>query len=91
MASSAPVAPATETDIPLMDRYDPIAEQGSGTIDRESERLSFGSLSRASGTHAIARNNKGKDPIPLTPEILHLLDILEPDKGIQARLLTRST
>jgi hypothetical protein len=30
----------------------------------------------------------GRDPIPLTPEILHLLDRLEPDKGRQARLLT---
>ena len=30
----------------------------------------------------------GRDPIPLTPEILHLLDRLEPDKGKQARLLT---
>jgi hypothetical protein len=28
------------------------------------------------------------DPIPLTPEILHLLDRLEPDKRKQARLLT---
>ena len=32
--------------------------------------------------------SRGRDPIPLTPEILHLLDRLEPDKGKQARLLT---
>ncbi len=32
--------------------------------------------------------NRGRDPIPLTPKILHLLDRLEPDKGKQARLLT---
>jgi hypothetical protein len=30
----------------------------------------------------------GREPIPLTPEILHLLDRLEPDKGKQSRLLT---
>ena len=28
------------------------------------------------------------EPIPLTPEILHLLDRLDPDKGKQDRLLT---
>jgi len=32
--------------------------------------------------------SRGRDPIPLPPEILHLLDRLEPDKGKQARLLT---
>jgi hypothetical protein len=30
------------------------------------------------------------DPIPLTPEILLLLDRLEPDKGKQARILTEN-
>ena len=35
-----------------------------------------------------SRGNRGRDPIPLTPEILLLLDQLEPDKGKQARLLT---
>ncbi len=34
------------------------------------------------------RGSRGRDPIPLTPEILLLLDRLEPDKGKQARLLT---
>jgi hypothetical protein len=88
MAYNAPEAHAIGTGVPLDNRYGPIAEQGSGTNDRDSERLSFGSLSGASRTHSGARNNKGRDPIPLTPEILHLLDILEPDKGKQARLLT---
>ncbi len=35
-----------------------------------------------------ARGSRGREPIPLTPEILYLLDRLEPDKGKQARLLT---
>jgi hypothetical protein len=44
-------------------------------------------LSGASGKHSSARKSRGREPIPLTPEILHLLDKLEPDKGKQARLL----
>ena len=88
MANNAPVAPVTGAGIQHMNRFEPLAEQGSGTNERDSERLSFGSLSEASETHSSARNNRGRDPIPLTPEILHLLDRLEPDKGKQARLLT---
>jgi len=87
-ATNAPIAPATGTGIPLTNKYDPIAEEGSGTNDKVSERLSFGSLSGASGTHSSARNSRGRDPIPLTLEILHLLDKLEPDKGKQAKLFT---
>ena len=87
-ANSAPVAPATGTGIPITNIYEPIQEHGTGTNDIDNERLSFGSLSGASRTHSIARNNKVRDLIPLTPEILQLLDRLEPDKGKQARLLT---
>jgi len=90
-ANSAPVAPATGTGIPLTNGYEPIAEHGSGTNDRESERLSFGSMLGASGSHSSARNRWGKEPIPLTPEILHLLDRLEPVKGKHARFLTEHT
>jgi hypothetical protein len=71
-----------------MNRSEPLAEQGSGTNERDSEQLSFGSLSGASRTHSSAKNSRGRDSIPLTPEILHLLDRLEPDKDKQARLLT---
>jgi hypothetical protein len=71
-----------------MNRFEPLAEQGNGSNERDSEQLSFGSLSGASGTHSSSRNNRGRDPVPLTPEILHLLDRLEPDKGKQAMLLT---
>jgi hypothetical protein len=87
-ANNAPVAPVTRTNTMHKNRFEPLAEQGSGTCERGSERHSFGSLSGASGTHSSAKNNRGRDPIPLTPEILHLLDRLEPDKGKQARLLT---
>ncbi len=88
MANNAPEAHITGAGVPLANRYEPIAEQSSGTHDRDRERLSFGSLSRALGTHSSARNNNGKEPIPQTPDILHLLDGLEPDKGKQAKLLT---
>ena len=60
-ASSAPVAPDTWTGIPLTNRYDPIAEQGSRTNDRDNERLSFGSLSGASEIRYSARNSRGMD------------------------------
>ena len=43
------------------------------------------------GSSSAASNSKGsrgREPIPLTPEILLLLDNLEPDKGKHARLLT---
>jgi len=87
-ANIAPVAPVTGAGIHHINIFEPFAEQGSGTNERDIEQLSFGSLSGASGTHSSAWNIRGRDPIPLTPEILHLLDILEADKGKQARLLT---
>ena len=71
-----------------MNIYEPIAEKGNGTNERDNELLSFGSLLGSSRTHSSAKNSRGKEPIPLTPEILHLLDRLEPDEGKQARLLT---
>ena len=88
MASIAPMAPVTGAGTQHMNRFEPLAEKGSGTNETDSERLSFGSLSRASRTHSSAINSRGRDPIPLTPKILHLLDRLEPDKGKHARLLT---
>jgi hypothetical protein len=36
----------------------------------------------------LATRIVGKEPKPLTPEILHLLNKLEPDKDKQTRLLT---
>jgi hypothetical protein len=87
-ANNALVAPVTGAGILLMNQYEPIADHGNGTNERDNERLSFNSLSRASGTHSSAMNNMGRELNLLTPEILHLLDILEPDTGKQTRLLT---
>ena len=82
MANSAPVAPVTGADTHYKNRFEPLAEQGRGPNERDNERTG------ASRTHFSAKNNRGRDSIPLTPKILNLLDRLEPDKGKQARLLT---
>jgi hypothetical protein len=67
--------------------YAPLAPLGNGTKDRESESPSFSSVSGAS-VGSRSRGSMGRDPIPLTPEILHLIDRLEPDKGKHDRMLT---
>ncbi len=82
-----PSAPAAQTVIELSNPYDILAQKGSGAADRDSDILSFGSLSGANTATSGSKSSRGRDPIPLTPEILHLLDRLEPDKSKQARLL----
>jgi len=79
---------ATQVVIELSNPYDILAQQGSGAADRDSDRLSFGSVSGANTTTSGSRGSRGRDPIPLTPKILHLSDRLELDKGKQARLIT---
>ena len=58
-----------------------LAQQGSGTEDRENDKLSFGSISGASTTTSRFRGSRGKDHIPLTPEIPHIVECLESNKG----------
>jgi len=56
--------------------------------DQGSEALSSGIIRGGSASAASSsRGSRGRDLIPLTPEIPLLLDRLEPDKGKQARLL----
>ena len=71
----------------LKNTYAPLEPLGSGTEGRDSERLSFSSISGAS-VGSRSRGSRVRDPVPLTPEILHFLDRLEPDKGKQAKMLT---
>jgi hypothetical protein len=85
MANIAPVAQIIGAAIPLKSKYEAIGEHGIGSNVKDNERLNFGSLSRAS-RYSNARNNKGREPTPLTPEILHLLDKQEPVKGQHARV-----
>ena len=60
-------------------------------LEEQVSTLGGGHSERRRGAASVAsssRGTRGRDPIPLTSEILHLLDRLEPDKGKQARLLT---
>jgi hypothetical protein len=50
--------------------------------------ISSGILRGGSSSASSSRGSRGREPIPLTPEILQLLDRIELDKGKQARLLT---
>jgi len=70
-------------------RFAPLRQQGSESGDRDSEALNSGILRGGSASEASSsRGSRGRDPIPLTLEIVLLLDRLEHDKGKQARLLT---
>jgi flagellar hook-basal body complex protein FliE len=69
-------------------RFAPLRQQGATSGEQGSLNLSSGILRGGSSTASSSRGSRGRDPIPLTPEILLLLDRLEPDKGKQARLLT---
>ena len=79
---------ATRIPIEQSNIYDVLAQQGSGAAYRDIEKLSFGLVSGANTTTSGSMGSRGRDPIPLAPKILHLLDRLEPDKGKQARMLT---
>ena len=65
-------------------RFQPLAEHNNANSDAKNGRVRERSLSDASSS----RGSKRKDPIPLTAQILLLLDKLELDKGRQGKLLT---
>jgi hypothetical protein len=71
-------------------RFAPLRHKGSGSGERGTLDLSSGILrgGGASSSASSSKGSKGREPIPLTPEILLLLDRFEPDKGKQAHLLT---
>ena len=66
-----------QSGIELNNPYDLLAQQGSGVADRDNDILSFGSISGANTTTSGSRGGRGRDPIPLTQEILRLVDRLE--------------
>jgi len=86
-AGSGPPTVGTTTT-KLKNTYAPLEPLGNGAEGRDNIRLSFSSVSGAS-VGSGSRGSRGRDPIPLTPEILHFLDRLEPDKGKQAMMLTK--
>ena len=65
-------------------RFQPLAEHNNEDMDEEEDKVWEGSVSDASSS----RGNKRREPIPLSAQILLLLDRLEPDKGRQGLLLT---
>jgi len=75
--------------VKLQNRYAPLIRQGNEIIDKISEHLTSSILRGGSSSAASScKEIRGREPIPLTPDILLMLDRLEPDKGKQARLLT---
>jgi hypothetical protein len=80
------------TNVEHRNMFAPLSQQSSESYDQGSEALSLGIFrgGTASGTSS-SRGSRGRDPIPLTPKILLLLDLLEPDKGKQARPLDRAS
>ena len=73
---SSPTAQTIGAKLPLKNIFEPIAEEGRKLNNMDNARLGFGLLLGAYSGASSAKNNKGKDPIPLTPEMLHLLDRL---------------
>ena len=62
-------------------RFTPLREHGSESRGRGSEATSARILREGSASAASSSiGSRGRDPIPLTPEIFLLLDRLEPDK-----------
>jgi len=80
---------ARTNPVELQNRFAPLSQQGANSGDQGSEALSSGILRGGPPSAASSsRGSRGRDPISLTPEIVLLLNRLEPDKGKQARLLT---
>jgi septal ring factor EnvC (AmiA/AmiB activator) len=78
----------TGNSVEHQNRFAPLRQQGANSREQGSLNLSSSILRGGSSSASSSRRSRGRDPIPLTPEILQLLDRLEPDKGKQARLLT---
>jgi DNA-binding XRE family transcriptional regulator len=72
----------------LHQHFSPFGENGSVLRGKDREAVRSSILS--GGSSASTSSIKGREPIPLTPEILQLLDILESDKGRHARILTEN-
>ncbi len=81
-AQSAP-APVIPGKKQTANRFAPLADL-SDRDEHSEDKIHEGSVSDA----ASSRSSRPRDFIPITPEILLLLDRLEPDKVKQSRLLT---
>ncbi len=89
-AKTAATAVAQHTTAVAKNRFAPLAEEGSKSGTKGSEQLSSGVLQddTSSNTSSVrGRSIRGREPVPLTADILQLLDRLEPDKARHAQLL----
>ena len=64
--------------------FQPLAEHNSRDSDIDRDKVGEGSFSDASSS----KGSMKREPVLRTPEILLLLDKIEPNKGRQAKLLT---
>jgi hypothetical protein len=70
-------------------RYASLKHHGNESSDKISEALSSENLRGGTSSATLSSKGcRGRDPKPLTPEILLLHDRFEPYMGKQARLLT---
>ena len=65
-------------------RFQPLAEEYSQELARNRDKVREGSDSYANSS----RGARMRDPISRTPKIMAMLDMHEPDKTKQAKLLT---
>jgi len=86
--SGAGTTPNNPNIVEQTSRLAPFRQQGANSREQGSLNLSSRILRGGSSSASSSRRSRGRELIPLTPEILHLLDTLEPDKGKKARLLT---
>ena len=88
LTTKAKIGPAvvSSTELDIRNNFSPLMR--SGTEGRESDMLSFGSVLSGQSNTAGSRGSRGRELMSLTPEILHMLNCLEPDKGKMTRLLT---
>ena len=82
------VAAIALTALDQRNNFAPLEPLRSGIEGRESDKPSFGSVRDEVSNTLRSKCNRGRKPIPFIPEMLHLVDRLEPDKGTQARLFT---
>ena len=88
--SSGGTKPDNRSRVEYQNMFAPLRQQGIESSDQGSEAFSSRILKGGSASVASSsRGSRGREPIPLAPEILLLLDRLEVDKGKQARLLTK--
>jgi len=85
---NGPAAYNHPAEVKTTNGFSPLRKQAS-SAGRDNEALASGILKEGTSSASFgSRISRGRDPIPITPHILHYLDRLEPDIGKHARYLT---